>query len=95
MVARAQPQIMPRSKKPKQIFGKRVRGYASKPFIIAGQIFARKSRQARTLTRLFTLKAATRIRAILGFKPSATAEAQRVYRKNFERRLAEAIRTAK
>lgn len=87
--------IMQRNKKPGRILKRGGAGLVAKPFVIGQAIYARTSAERGPLQRLFTLKNATRIRAVLQYQPRAMEEARRVYRRHYDQRLTYAILTAK
>lgn len=95
-------EIMARAKKPRTLLSaqRKRRELAGRAFIYEGAkmpagIYARATRKSRALRMLFRLVGTASVKARLSFELSGAEVVNRTYRSAFERRIAEALATAR
>lgn len=95
-------EIMARSKKPRTLINARARRreLAGRAFIYAGPkmpagIYARNNRRSRALRMLFRLADSAQVRPVLEFFASGMEIVNKTYQPAFERRIGEALSTAR
>lgn len=95
-------EIMARSKKPRTLLAanRRRRELAGRAFIYEGPkmpagIYARAQRKSRALRMLFRLITMAPIKSVLEFYESSRLVVERVYQPHFQRRIGEALATAR
>lgn len=99
---RSDKEIMARAKKPRTLLNARARRreLAGRAFIYAGPkmpagIYARNERKSRALRMLFRLVDSAHVNAVLDFFTSAQDTVNKTYQGFFEKRISEALATAK